>query len=156
MIKSYFCIRIVIYATNLLKGKDMATARIEYLGNLRTKYTHLKSGTEIISDAPTDNKGKGETFSPTDLVASSYAGCMITIIGIHCQENDITFNRAVAEVDKIMESNPRRIGGINIIMDLSGNDWDKDIQERIIRVGEACPVAKSVHEGIVINFTYRF
>lgn len=134
----------------------MATAKIEYLGNLRTKCTHLKSGTEIITDAPTDNKGRGEAFSPTDLVATAYASCMITIIGIHCQENNIPFSNATATVEKNMESNPRRIGGINIDMDLSGNGWDQELQERISRIGEACPVAKSVHDGIVINFTYRF
>lgn len=134
----------------------MATAKIEYLGNLRTKCIHLKSGTEIFTDAPIDNQGRGEAFSPTDLVATSYAACMMTIIGIHCQENGITFDNAIAEVLKVMASNPRRIGEIEIMMDLSGNGWDKGIQERIVRIGEACPVAKSVHEGIEIKFTYKF
>ena len=71
----------------------MGTARIEYQGNLRTKSTHLKSGQSIYTDAPVDNNGKGSTFSPTDLVATAYVSCMITIMGIYCDKNGINFKK---------------------------------------------------------------
>lgn len=132
----------------------MVTAEVEYLGGLRTSCKHLRSGTEIITDAPIDNNGKGESFSPTDLVATAYASCMMTIIGIHCDENGFSFNKAKASVNKIMSSGPRRIGKIEIEMDLSGNGWTKEQSERILRVAEACPVAKSVHENIEIQIIY--
>lgn len=134
----------------------MATSKVEYLGNLRTKCTHLSSGTEIITDAPLDNNGKAETFSPTDLVATAYASCMITIIGIYCNSNEINFDKATAEITKSMGSNPRRIEGVEIFLDLSGNGWNEIQQEKIRIAGEACPVAKSVHNGIEITINYQF
>lgn len=134
----------------------MRTARVEYLGNLRTKCTHLQSGTEIYTDAPVDNNGKGEAFSPTDLVAASYASCMMTIIGIYCGQHGLNFTRATAEVTKIMTDSPRRIGEIVIELDLSGNNWTEREQEKVVRAAEACPVAKSVHEGITIVFDITF
>ena len=134
----------------------MATSKVEYLGNLRTKCTHLSSGTEIITDAPLDNNGKAETFSPTDLVATAYASCMITIIGIYCNSNDIKFDKASAETTKSMGSNPRRIGGVDIYLDLSGNGWNENQQEKVRIAGETCPVAKSVHDGIEITINYQF
>jgi putative redox protein len=133
----------------------MATSKVKYSGDLRTECTHLASGSVIFTDAPTDNKGKGEKFSPTDLVATAYASCMLTIIGIHCQENGINFSHGEAEVSKIMASSPRRISGITIEMDLRGNGWDEETIQRIIRVAEACPVAKSVHPEITIDIRYH-
>lgn len=132
----------------------MSTARVEYLGALRTKCTHLQSGTEIITDAPVDNNGKGEAFSPTDLVATAYASCMMTIIGIYCQSHDLTFERATAEVVKVMASAPRRISEIHIEMDLRGNGWSKEEQEKVLRAAKACPVAQSVSEEILIVFDF--
>lgn len=130
----------------------MITSTVEYLGDLRTKCTHLKSGTEILTDAPVDNKGKGEAFSPTDLVATAYASCMITIIGIYCNEHGINFKNAKANVQKIMESNPRRVGKIVIHLDLSGNNWSDLEAEKAIRAGKACPVAKTVSENVEVEF----
>ncbi|MBL1281189.1 MAG: OsmC family protein [Fluviicola sp.] len=134
----------------------MATTKVEYLGNLRTKCTHLKSGVEIITDAPTDNNGKGESFSPTDLLATSYASCMITIIGIYCNEKDIDFKSCTAEVTKIMGSAPRRVAELQINLDFSGNNWSDSIQKRIKSVGESCPVAKSVKTEMKTEFIYQF
>lgn len=134
----------------------MSTAKVEYLGNLRTKATHLQSGTEIITDAPVDNNGKGEAFSPTDLVATAYVSCMFTIIGIYCNEHGLTFEHGTANVTKVMASSPRRIAEIKIEMQLAGNGWTSDEQEKIIRAAKACPVAKSVHETINISFEYIF
>jgi uncharacterized OsmC-like protein len=132
----------------------MATSHVKYLGELRTECTHLQSGTVILTDAPTDNKGKGEKFSPTDLVATAYASCMLSIIGIHCNENNIPFNHGQASVTKIMASGPRRISKIIIDMDLKGNGWDEETADRLIRVAKACPVAKSVSEEIELEFTF--
>lgn len=134
----------------------MATARIEYLGGLRTKCTHLKSGTEIFTDAPTDNHGKGESFSPTDLIATAYLSCMISIVGIHCAENDIVMVGGTGEVTKTMISGPRRIERLAIEIDFSMNNWSKEVQKRVIRVAETCPVAKSVSDGIIIDIEYTF
>lgn len=134
----------------------MATAIVEYLGELRTKCTHVKSGVEVITDAPTDNNGKGDSFSPTDLVATAYASCMLTIVGIYCNQHRISFEHARAEVIKGMESGPRRIGSLEISIDFNGNNWDMNIQKRIIAAAEACPVAKSIHEGMEIKTSYKF
>ncbi|MCO5260528.1 MAG: OsmC family protein [Crocinitomicaceae bacterium] len=130
----------------------MKTSKVEYIGSLRTKCTHYRSGTEIITDAPIDNNGRGEAFSPTDLVATAYASCMMTIIGIYCNEHGLNFKNGVAEITKVMSAAPRRISEIVIDLDLSGNGWDEDEKERVLRAGKACPVAKSVHENIVITF----
>jgi putative redox protein len=132
----------------------MITSEVEYLGNLRTKCTHLQSGTIVLTDAPIDNNGKGEAFSPTDLVATSYASCMITIMGIYCAQQEINFVYAKASVTKIMESAPRRIGKILIEMDLSNNGWTNEEFEKVVRAGKACPVAKTVSENVEIEFTF--
>lgn len=133
----------------------MITARIEYIGDLRTKCTHVKSGVEIITDAPVDNNGKGASFSPTDLVANAYVSCMITIIGIYCNTHGINFKRAIGTVTKTMASSPRRISKLEINLDLAGNEWSDLEFEKVQRAAKACPVAKSVHEDmeIVIDIT---
>jgi uncharacterized OsmC-like protein len=134
----------------------MATSRVEYTGNLRTTCTHLKSGQEIITDAPTDNNGKGEAFSPTDLVATAYASCMLTVIGIHCDKNGHPFQHGNAKVTKVMGDAPRRIAGLQISLDLSGNGWDAALCDRIKKVAEACPVAQSIHPEIDVSIIYIF
>jgi uncharacterized OsmC-like protein len=130
----------------------MATSTIKYLGNLRTECTHLSSGTVIQTDAPVDNHGKGEKFSPTDLVATAYASCMITIMGIYCNERAIPFTHADATVTKIMAASPRRIGKLEIKLDLSKNNWDAETAESVIRAGKACPVAKTLSSEVEIEF----
>lgn len=139
-----------------LNKKEMATSRIEYVGGLRTKCTHIKSGTEILTDAPTDNHGKGEAFSPTDLVATAYISCMMTIVGIHCNENNIEMVGGTGEVTKVMASGPRRIERVGIELDFSMNNWSEEIKKRIIKVAEACPVAKSVSEMMIVDIEYTF
>jgi putative redox protein len=134
----------------------MNTAKIEYLGGIRTECTHLKSGTKILTDAPTDNKGKGEKFSPTDLVATAYGSCMASLIGIYCQEHDLDYKHGEVGVLKVMASNPRRISELHFSMDLKGNGWDEKTQKKIIRVAETCPVALSVHPDIKIKIDFQF
>jgi uncharacterized OsmC-like protein len=134
----------------------MPTATIEYLGGLRTKCKHSKSGVEIVTDAPVDNNGRGESFSPTDMLATSYVSCMLTIIGIYCDKNGLEFTTANAEMNKVMGSGPRRVERIEIFMDLSGNNWTEDQKEKIIQAAEACPVAKSVNDDMEIEIEYQF
>ncbi len=134
----------------------MATSRIEYLGDLRTKSTHLKSGSEIISDAPVDNNGKGASFSPTDMVATAYVSCMLTIVGIFCNKNGLSFKNGVGEVTKHMVSDPRRIGSLEIFLDFSGNDWNESEQRQVRNAAENCPVAKTVSEEVEVTITYQF
>jgi uncharacterized OsmC-like protein len=134
----------------------MATARIEYLGDLQTRCTHLKSGVQFVTDAPVDNNGKGSAFSPTDLLATAYVSCMLTIVGIYCQTNGLNFQHGVGEVNKIMASGPRRVAQLEITLDLRGNDWTDDEQRRVQQAAENCPVAKSVDPAMEINFTFQF
>jgi uncharacterized OsmC-like protein len=130
------------------------TSKVSYLGNLRTSCQHLSSGTTIITDAPVDNHGKGEAFSPTDLVATSLASCMMTIMGIYCQEHEIEFNFCEASVLKIMAASPRRIEKVIVEMDLKGNDWDEKTLQKVIAAGRACPVARTLEGNVELEFKF--
>jgi uncharacterized OsmC-like protein len=132
----------------------MITSKVEYVGGLRTSATHLASGTTILTDAPTDNYGKGEAFSPTDLVATSYASCMLTIIGIYCQSHDLSFSHGKAEVTKIMSSTPpRKIEKLIVTIDISNNGWDENQTKHVIAAGKACPVAKTLGDNVQVELT---
>ena len=131
------------------------TSKVTYLGNLRTSCTHLASGTTIITDAPIDNHGKGDAFSPTDLVATSLASCMMTIMGIYCQEHGIDFSSCEASILKVMASSPRRIEKVVVEMDLSGNEWDEKILKKVIAAGKACPVARTLEGNVELEFIFK-
>ena len=131
------------------------TSTIKYLGELRTESTHLASNTKIITDAPIDNKGKGEAFSPTDLVATALASCFLTIVGIYCEEREIPFTFARVEVEKIMASNPRRISDIHLSIDFRGNNWDEKTLSKIIAAGKACPVAITLKDQVNIEYHFK-
>ena len=128
------------------------TAKIVYQGKLRTSCEHLASGNVITTDAPIDNKGKGEYFSPTDLVATAMGSCALSIMGIYCQEHSIDFDQAQIDVTKIMASNPRRIETIILKVDLSGNNWDEKTVHKVIQAGKSCPVAKTLGENVKIEW----
>src|SRR4051812_15967366 len=98
----------------------METIRTNYLGDLRTEATHIQSGNTLITDAPVDNKGKGEAFSPTDLLAGSLGSCMMTLMGIAANTHQINFSGATMKVTKIMVNNPRKVG--EIIVDIEMGD----------------------------------
>jgi len=125
----------------------MATSKVTYLGELRTSSIHLQSGSEIISDAPVDNNGKGEAFSPTDTVANGLASCMFTVMGIKALDLGVDFSGSTAEVTKVMAAEPRRISEIHIVfhMNLVADDKTKTILER---TGMTCPVHYSLHPDI--------
>lgn len=123
------------------------TSIVTYLGDLRTSSIHLQSGTEILSDAPVDNNGKGEAFSPTDILANALATCMMTIMGIKARDMELDLKGSTAEVIKIMNAEPRRIGAIEIAFEMYGT---ANIKNRKIleRAAMTCPVFLSLHPEI--------
>lgn len=128
----------------------------EYLGDLRTQDTHQLSGTRIITDAPPDNNGKGEAFSPTDLVCAALASCMMTIMGILAQRENIDLKGMKYDITKIMASNPRKIAEIQINFfhpSLAANDAQK---EKLKRAAMTCPVALSLAESLKQTVTFNF
>ncbi|MGV3630008.1 MAG: OsmC family protein [Bacteroidota bacterium] len=134
----------------------MHTSTVKYLGDLMTECTHLKSGTKIVTDAPVDNNGKGSAFSPTDLVATAYASCMFTIMGIYCQNHGHEFKHGEAHITKIMSASPpRRIEKIVIEMDITGNSWDETTSQKVIAAGKACPVARTLGDDVEVEFIFK-
>ena len=133
------------------------TASIIYKGDLRCECTHLQSGTLIETDAPTDNRGKGERFSPTDTLCVALATCIVTTIAL--KANDMNINLAGTKIDvtKHMITDPRRIGKIDIVLHFDSilhlEEKDKTILKR---VGDNCPVAKSLHPNLEIDITYNW
>ncbi|CAM4061136.1 OsmC family protein [Psychrobacter arenosus] len=133
----------------------MTTAKVTYQGDLRTQSIHLQSNNQIITDAPTDNHGKGEAFSPTDLLASSLASCMLTIMGIKADSMDLDISGTTAEVTKVMAAEPRRVSEVHIEIQFQ-QAFDERTQKVLEQAALNCPVAKSVHPDIqqVVNFHY--
>lgn len=128
-------------------------SKIEYNGDLRASATHLKSGQTIITDAPTDNNGKGEAFSPTDLLATALGACMLTVMGIKAKSLGFDLEDASAEVVKIMESNPRRVGEVGLKISLKQNCDDKT-KTVLEKVGLNCPVAQSLSVDLLQNVEF--
>jgi putative redox protein len=134
----------------------METAKTVYLGELRTEATHVRSGNKIITDAPPDNKGKGEYFSPTDLVATALGSCIFTIMGIAAREHGFSIDGAKCSITKIMAENPRRIGEIKIEFDFTAADYS-DKQKKILELCvKTCPVALSLREDLYQNVKLNF
>ncbi len=120
------------------------TAKVIYLGDLRTEATHVRSGSTIETDAPVDNHGKGERFSPTDLVATALATCIVTTIAILAPSIDIT--GAECQVEKIMTASPRMIGEIVVTIDFpKSGPYTEDEKKRLEQIAVNCPVHKSLH-----------
>ena len=132
----------------------MQISEVSYLGNLRTTCKHLKSGNTIITDAPTDNNGKGEAFSPTDLLATSLASCAITIIGIYCNKNDIPFESCEASVSKVMGAAPIKVDKIQIELKVSDNNWDSETLQKIVQVSRTCPVELTLKNNVQIDYKF--
>ncbi|MBA2249732.1 MAG: OsmC family protein [Chitinophagaceae bacterium] len=133
------------------------TASIEYKGDLRCTAIHIQSGSSVETDAPTDNRGKGERFSPTDLTCVSLATCILTTMALKAGEMNIVLNGTTTDVTKHMLADPRRIGQIDVIVRFSPNlqlpEKDKAILER---TGNNCPVAKSLHPDLKMNVIYEW
>lgn len=127
-----------------------------YLGGLRTEATHLKSGNRIITDAPPDNNGKGEAFSPTDLTCASLNSCMMTLMGILAEREGIDLTGLRSEIVKVMAANPRKIAGVQIVF-THDNLVATDVQkEKLKRAALTCPVALSLSDSIKQDVTFNF
>ena len=134
----------------------METAATKYKGDLRTEITHIRSGSVITTDAPVDNKGKGENFSPTDLVASALGSCIFTIMGIAAREHGFSIDGASCKITKIMTEKPRKIGEIKIDFDFTSNEFT-DKQKKILEYCvKSCPVALSLNESVFRNVNLIF
>ena len=131
------------------------TSKVTYLGELRTSSIHIQSGTEIISDAPTDNNGKGEAFSPTDTVANGLASCMMTMMGIKSKDLNVDLTNSTAEVTKIMGTDPRRIIEIQVKMDMA-IAVDQRTKLILERTAMTCPVLNSLHPNIKKDVTFNW
>lgn len=136
----------------------MKTSKITYLNNLRTEAVHLRSGEKIITDAPIDNNGKGEAFSPTDLAASSLGSCAITIMGISGQKEDLIFDGTEIEITKIMTENaPRKIAKIVVEFLMKTNKiLTTEQQEKYEKIAHRCPVSLSLHPEIIQEFIFKW
>jgi putative redox protein len=134
----------------------MATSKITYTGDLRTSSIHLKSGNEIITDAPVDNQGKGEAFSPTDLLATSLGNCMLTIVGITARAHHFNIDGTTAEITKIMAENPRRVVEIIVNLQFPSNNYTEKEKAIIEHAAKTCPVSYSLHPDIKQNITFNY
>ena len=133
----------------------MATSIVYYSGELRTESNHIQSGQKLTTDAPTDNEGKGKAFSPTDLLATSLANCMLTIMGITAQRKNINIDSTRATVEKIMGQEPRRVQEIKIDFQFPTNYTDKE-KKLLEQAALTCPVANSLSKDLIqtIKFSY--
>jgi uncharacterized OsmC-like protein len=129
------------------------TSKVTYLGDLRTSSVHLASGSEILSDAPVDNNGKGEAFSPTDTVANALASCMLTIMGIKARDIDVALEGSVADVTKAMQAAPRKISGIKIAFIMKSNADEKS-RTILERAAVTCPVYLSLNPDIEKDISF--
>lgn len=131
------------------------TSKVTYLGNLRTNCEHLQSKAGFITDAPVDNHGRGNAFSPTDTVATALASCMLTVMGIKAAEIDLDIVGATAAVTKTMASNPRRISKIEVTFNFPSS-YDEKLRKILERTAETCPVRYSLHPDIDLKIDFIY
>jgi len=132
------------------------TSKIIYEGNLRTRMTHLYSGTEVLTDAPLDNQGLAQAFSPTDLVATALGSCMISIMGIKARDMNLDLKGTEAEVTKVMASDPRRISEVRIVLKFPKNNFSEKEKTILENAARTCPVAKSIHPDILQDVKFEW
>ena len=132
------------------------TSTVAYEGSLRTTCTHLRSGNSFETDAPVDNNGKGERFSPTDLMATSLGTCMITVMGIKARSMSFDLDGVKIKVEKIMKADPRRVGGINLFFHIPDNlkGVDEKTKQILKHTGDTCPVRQSIHPEIEVKIDW--
>jgi putative redox protein len=133
----------------------MPTSTITYQGDLRTQCIHIQSGNQIITDAPTDNNGKGEAFSPTDLVATALGSCMVTIMGIKSKDLELDLKDSTLSVTKIMQTEPRKISKIEVVINMSIETSEKN-KTILERAAMTCPVFLSLHPDIEKAVTFHW
>ena len=134
----------------------METIRTIYSGNLRTEALHVKSGQKIITDAPLDNQGKGEAFSPTDLLSASLGSCMLTLMGIAAKTHQIDIEGATMKITKVMASNPRKVAEVIIEFTIPGKSFSEKEKKILEKAALTCPVALSLHPDLkqTVHFSY--
>ncbi len=130
--------------------------QIKYTGGLRTEAIHVPSQSKLITDAPLDNMGKGETFSPTDLLAVALATCMITTMSIKARKEGFDIEGTTAEVKKIMASDPRRVAEVVIRIDFPPLNFTDEQKKFLEHTAHHCPVAVSIHPGLIQNVTFVY
>lgn len=128
----------------------------KYLGELRVSATHLKSQNEVLTDAPTDNNGKGEAFSPTDLMCTSLSCCMMTLMGIYAKNHDINIDGMTSKVTKVMASNPRRVEEVKVHFEIEHLDATETQIKSLKNAAKTCPVALSLSENLKQTITFSF
>ena len=131
------------------------TSKVTYTGGLRTSCEHLRSGSTFITDAPIDNNGLGEAFSPTDTVATGLASCMLTVMGIKANGLSVDLSNSSAEVTKHMESNPRRISKIEVKLHMPSNVSEKN-KKILEHTANTCPVQQSLHPDIIREISFHW
>lgn len=134
----------------------MKISKITYLGGLRTEAQHLRSGKIILTDAPPDNNGKGEAFSPTDLLATSLGSCMLTVMGIVAERHALDISGTVVEITKMMDANPRRVVEIIVEMSFPKNGFSDKDKQLLEQTALTCPVAKSLHPDLKQNVKFQW
>jgi putative redox protein len=134
----------------------MTTIETKYLGELRTEAKHVRSGSTLITDAPIDNKGRGEAFSPTDLLATSLGSCAMTIIGIAAQNHGFNVDGTGMRITKIMAESPRRVAEVVIEFDFPKNNYSDKEKAIIENAARTCPVAKSLHPDLKQTMEFNF
>jgi uncharacterized OsmC-like protein len=134
----------------------MLTVQTKYLGGLRTESVHLQSGSKLITDAPIDNQGKGEAFSPTDLLATAYGACVLTIMGIAAQTHGFSIEGAEIKTAKVMGTDPRRIVELITEIVLPHNNYSAKEKKIIELVAKECPVFNSLHPDLKKNVTFTY
>lgn len=134
----------------------MPTVSLTYEGSLRTRLVHEKSGSLLQTDAPVDNHGKGEAFSPTDLVAAALISCMVTVMGILAESKGFDMGKVTGSVNKIMGENPRRITGLDLVLEFSNPHLSQKERQMLENAAMNCPVAKSIHPEIIVQVRFNY
>ena len=134
----------------------MITSQITYLGDLRTESTHMASHNKITTDAPVDNHGKGEAFSPTDLMSNALGCCMLTIMGIAANTHHIQLTGTKVNITKIMQSNPRRVAEIKVDFIFPPNNYSDKDKHILEQAAKTCPVALSLHPDLLQTITFSY
>lgn len=134
----------------------MATVKTKYLGQLRTESVHLQSGNELVTDAPIDNQGRGEAFSPTDLLATAFGACILTIMGISAQAHGFDIDGTEVQTTKVMGTDPRRIVELETDFLFPHNNYSPKQKKILELTAKECPVFNSLHPDIKKNVTFRY
>jgi putative redox protein len=134
----------------------MANFTVTYQGQLRTQATHIASGTQILTDAPVDNHGRGEAFSPTDLVCIALATCIITTVDIWAEREQLDLTDTTLDITKTMQASPRLIAQIDITMNFKNKNLTDEQKQKIEHIAHTCPVAKSLHPDLKQNININY